>query len=33
MYQDVSECIIDCGAGVAQTVEKDAAPLDVEEET
>jgi hypothetical protein len=33
MYQDTSGCIIDCGAGVAQTVEKDAAPLDVEEET
>ena len=33
MYQDVSGCIISYGAGVAQTVEKDSAPLDMEEDT
>jgi hypothetical protein len=33
MYQDVSGCTIDSGAGVAQAVEKDSAPLDMEEDT
>ena len=33
MYQDVSGCTIDSGAGVAHAVEKDPAPLDMEEDT